>query len=112
MWESVNLPWVSNYSYSESQNRKKNNSCLGDEAKIRLNQTAHEAFQVALGSAIKLPANAGDAGDEFHPWVGKSPRRRAWQSTPVFLPGEFHGQRSLVGYSPWGCTESDTTKET
>ena len=31
------------------------------------------------------------------------------QPTPVFLPGELHGQRSLVGYSPWGCTESDTT---
>ena len=36
-------------------------------------------------------------------WVGKIPRRRAWQPTPVFLPGEPHGQRSLVGYSPWGC---------
>ena len=31
-----------------------------------------------------------------------TPRRREWQPTPVFLPGEFHGQRSLVGYSPWG----------
>ena len=30
--------------------------------------------------------------------------------TPVFLPGEFHGQRSLAGYSPWGCKESDTTE--
>ena len=37
------------------------------------------------------------------------PWRRAWQPTPVFLPGEFHGQRSLVGYSPWGCKELDTT---
>ena len=36
----------------------------------------------------------------FDPWVRKIPWRRAWQSTPVFLPGEFHGQRSLVGYSP------------
>ena len=35
--------------------------------------------------------------------------RREWQPTPVFLPGEFHGQRSLAGYSPWGCKESDTT---
>ena len=39
----------------------------------------------------------------FHPWVGKSPWRRKWPPTPVFLPGESHGQRSLVGYSPWGC---------
>ena len=38
----------------------------------------------------------------FDPWVVKIPWRRASQSTLVFLPGESHGQRSLVGYSPWG----------
>ena len=38
----------------------------------------------------------------FDPWVGKIPWSRAWQPTPVSLPGESHGQRSLVGYSPWG----------
>ena len=38
----------------------------------------------------------------FDPWVGKIPWRRAWQLTPVFLPGEFHGQRSLAGYGSWG----------
>ena len=38
--------------------------------------------------------------------------RRKWQPTPVFLPGESHGQRSLVGCSPWGCTELDTTEAT
>ena len=38
----------------------------------------------------------------FNPWVGKTPWRRKWQSTPVFLPGKSHRQRSLVGYSPWG----------
>ena len=37
----------------------------------------------------------------FDPWVGKIPCRRAWQLTPVFLPGESDGQRSLAGYSPW-----------
>ena len=36
--------------------------------------------------------------------------RRKWQPTPIFLPGEFHGQRKLTGYSPWGCKESDTTE--
>ena len=46
----------------------------------------------------------------FDPWVGKIPWRRAWWPTPVFLPGEFHRQRSLVGYSPWSCKESDMTK--
>ena len=37
----------------------------------------------------------------FDPWVWKIPWRRQWQSTSVFLPGKFHGQRSLTGYSPW-----------
>ena len=46
----------------------------------------------------------------FDPWVRKIPWRRKWQSTPVLLPGESHGQRSLVGYSPWGHRESDTTE--
>ena len=36
--------------------------------------------------------------------------RRKWQPSPVFLPGEFHGWRSLVGYGPWGCKESDMTE--
>ena len=44
------------------------------------------------------------------PWVRKIPWRRAWQPTPVFLPGEFHGQRSLVGCSPCSRKESDTTE--
>ena len=44
----------------------------------------------------------------FDPWVMKVPWRRAWQPTPVFLPGKPHGWRSLVGYSSWGCKESDT----
>ena len=48
----------------------------------------------------------------FHPWVGKIPWRRTWQPNPVFLPGEFHRQRSLVGYSPLGYKESDMTEAT
>ena len=36
---------------------------------------------------------------------------KEWQPTPIFLPGEFHGQRSLVGYSPWSCKELDTTEQ-
>ena len=45
----------------------------------------------------------------FYPWVRKIPWRREWQPTPVFLPGECHGQSSLVCYSPWGYKESDMT---
>ena len=46
----------------------------------------------------------------FSPWVGKIPWTRKWQPTPVFMPGEAHGQRSLVGCSPWGHKESDMTE--
>ena len=48
----------------------------------------------------------------FDPWVRKTPWRRAWQPTPVFLPGESHGQRSLERYSPQGRKESDTAEAT
>ena len=46
----------------------------------------------------------------FDSWVGKIPWRRKWQPTSVFFPGESHGCRSLVGYSPWAHKESDTTE--
>ena len=48
----------------------------------------------------------------FNPWVEKIPRRKAWQSPPVFPTGESHGQMSLVGYSPWGHKEWDLTEVT
>ena len=65
-----------------------------------------------------LPASAGARGDPgltpgSDPWTRKILWNRKWQpNTPVFLPGEFHGQRSLVGYSLWGHKESDTTEHT
>ena len=46
----------------------------------------------------------------FNSWVGKIPWSSKWQPSPVFLPGETHGQRSLAGCSPWGHKESDTTE--
>ena len=46
----------------------------------------------------------------FNPWVEKIPLRREWTLTPVFLPGKFHGQMSLVGYNPWTVKESDKTE--
>ena len=62
------------------------------------------------GSAGKKSAcNAGDLGSI--PRVGRSPWRRKWQTTPVFLPGKSHGQRSLAGYSSWGFKEWDTTEQ-
>ena len=61
------------------------------------------------GSDSKETAcNAGDLG--FDPWVGNIPWRREWLPTPVFLSGKFHGQRTLVGHSPWGCKESNMSE--
>ena len=57
-----------------------------------------------------LPAMQ-DQINGFDPWVGKIPWGRKWQPIPVFFPGEFHGQRSLVGYSPWAPKELDTAEE-
>ena len=65
-------------------------------------------FSSLVAQWLRICCNAGGPG--FNPWVGKIPWRRAWQRTPVFLPGEFHGQRSLAGYSPWGCRESDRSE--
>ena len=49
----------------------------------------------------ELPVNIGDFRRQvFDPSVGKSPSSRKWQPTPALLPGKFHGQKSLVGYSP------------
>ena len=44
----------------------------------------------------------------FIPWVRKIPWKRKWKPAPVFLPGKSHGQRSLMGYSEWGCTSGTT----
>ena len=57
------------------------------------------------GSVVKNPSASAKDGC-LDPCARKNPWRRKWQPTSVFLPGKSHGQRSLVGYSPWGCKES------
>ena len=66
------------------------------------------------GSVVKnVPANAADTGGAgLIPGPGRSPGEGKWQPTPVFLPGESHGQRSLVGYGPWDCKTVDMTEHT
>ena len=60
------------------------------------------------GSVNRVCLQCGSPG--FNPWIGKTPQKRKWQSTPVFLSGRFRGQRSPVGYSPWGRKKWDTTE--
>ena len=64
-------------------------------------------------TVVKIPpAHAGDAGYMGSiPGLGGFPWGRPWWPTPGVLPGKFHGQRSLVGYSPWGPKELDTTEQ-
>ena len=71
----------------------------------------HKTYELPwwLGSK-EFTCNAGDMG--FNPSIRKIPWRRKWHTTPVFLPGKSHGQRSLVGYSPWDHKELDTTEST
>ena len=64
----------------------------------------YEAMSQVVPGVKNLPANA-----EMQ-WVWNSPWRSKWQPTPVFLPGEFHGQKSMAGYSPQGHKELDMTK--
>ena len=79
-------------------------------------------FQIYLFTGLRLPRQASGKeptcqcrrhkGLGFDPQVRKIPWRRAWQLTPVFLPGESHGQRSLAGYSSQGQKEVDMTEVT
>ena len=75
-----------------------------------LNKKGHWVSQGVL-LVKNPPANAGDVRNAgWTPGLGRFPRKRAWQPTPVFLPGDSHGQRSLTGYSPWGHKELDMTE--
>ena len=75
--------------------------------------SAASVLGILDGNMVKnLPSDTGDARERrFSPLIGKIPWRRKWQPTPVFLPGKFHGRRSLVGYSPQGHKESDMTDD-
>ena len=84
---------------SRGQNPEQSSPESGSILVLVENKGALWACQMAI--VLKNPlANAGDVRHGFDPWVGKMPWRRAEQPSPVFLPGESHGQRSLVDYSP------------
>ena len=87
---------------------------MGENAFVMIRRVVKEASSHKVVLVVKNPpANAGrHKRHGFDPWVRKIPWRRARQPIPVFLPGESHGLRSLVGYSPWGRKESDTTEAT
>ena len=114
-------PWCRRQEELDGGHSHEMRSCLRAAKAQQSQKTAtHVPFSAQLhsclgfpgGSVVKnLPANAGDARDAVSiPGLGRSLRK--WQPTPVFLPGKFHGQKSLAGYSPRGHKESDTTEYT
>ena len=77
--------------------------------------TKHHSMIQMLGVQIKFSYSKGlflqCRRVRFDPWIRKIPWRRKWHLTPVFLPGEFHGRRRLVGYSPGDGKQQDTTEQ-
>ena len=84
-----------------------NDSAELDKGRVTVSWTAlwHE-----FGVLENPGPNRASRRPGFDLWVGKIPWRRKWQPTPIFLPGEFHRQSSLVGCIPWGCKKSDRTE--
>ena len=97
-----NINWSSHYGKCVQVPQKTKNSCY-------MRQHSHSWAYIC-----RMQESACQCGRRkrlgFDPWVGKFPWSRKSQPAPVFLPGKFHGQRSLAGYSPWGHKQSDTTE--
>ena len=103
----ISLQWIKINGKKINKNKIKYNPRKLENLFI---QGSLQASQVAL--VVKnLHASARDIKRRgFHPWVRKIPWRRAQQPTPVFLPGETYGQRSMASYSPQDHKESDMTE--
>ena len=84
---------------------------VGTEILLFIKSLAFFWLIVGFPGSSDGKASANNVGDlDSIPGSGRSPGEGKWQLTPVFMPGKFHGPRSLVGYTPWGRKESDTTE--
>ena len=122
------LEWVAiSFSRGSSQSRSRTQvSCIAGrlftdwatrEAKLLFNFSVINSLTLRWGRVSLMaqwvrnpPAVQETHTTWFNPWVGKIPWRKKWQPTPVFLPGKFHWQRNLAGYSPGGLKEWDMTE--
>ena len=96
----------------ENRKRKKSSTCigLGGFRELEKEDQCDSSILNMMGyQQIKLERGIARS-HRFNPWVGKIPWSRKWQPIPVFLPGKFHGWRSLVGCNPWGRKELDLTE--
>ena len=107
---SQNQTWLKRLSSSSSKKR---------QARVKVSLSGYSCQNSyfvmhywLLGGGSDGKKSSCDAIEpEFDPWVRKMPWRKEWLPTPAFLPGEFHGQRNLAGYSPRGCKELDTAEQ-
>ena len=76
----------------------------------RIAKIIEKANKLIIALGWGFPGGASDKQPSASEEVGMIPWRRTWQPTPVFLPGEPHGQRNLAGYGPCGHKESDMTE--
>ena len=83
---------------------------ISNQRLLRLRHWQARTLGIPSGTSHKEPAYQCRKYKQcgFNPWVGKIPWKRAWQPTPVFLPQDSHGQRSLAGYGPWSCKSPQT----
>ena len=107
----LNLEWSTYPDEIDSINHSsKSNKEVDGLSRAWIHQRASQvAFQVSKEPTFQWRRHKRHS---FNPGVGKIPWRRVWQPTPVFSPGESHGQKSLEGYSPWGHKELDMTEAT
>ena len=115
-WDTGNVQWISRLPSmrdSDYINTYKNH-CL---SYLVISSTGHfQCVPLTMGNPCWGFPGGSDGKDclqwrpGFNPWVGKIPWRRKWLPTAISLPGKSHGQRSLTGYSPWGCKELETTE--
>ena len=113
MWNCIRL--------KKKETNSKIKRQLKEQKKISANYTSDKRLR-NLYNSMGFPGGVNSKesscqcrrhkGCGFNPWVREIPWRRKWLLTLVFLTGEFHGQRMLVGYSPCGCKASDTTEVT
>ena len=107
-FKAVSCPKLQAQCKQAFQLRKQIDSPVGGEPELGRWRYLARFWRFSGGSVIRVCLQC--RRPRFNPWIGKIPWRRPWQPTPVFLPGESHEQRSLAGYSPWSCKESDTTE--
>ena len=99
-------------------------TCMHNQTHTQADTEVHMTCLYDIKKLYVYMVFGGDSGKEpacqsrrcrrhgFDPWARKTPWRRKWQPTPLVLPGGSHGQRSLVGYSPWGRKESNISEVT